>query len=103
MRLAAGVDLYALCVACASVEEVMAEWASLTAGTEYAKGEHDTLAVRIGELVVAALTRNGVLGESVRSVRLLKGRTAAGKDRASTLQARAREALDNISKLRALL
>lgn len=50
-------DLEALRVAHARVDELTAESASLTAGTDQAKAERDTLSARVRKLKVAVATR----------------------------------------------
>lgn len=96
-----GEDSGALRAARARVNELTAERASLTSGTEQAKGERDTLAPRICKLEGPATTFEGEIGIVVRAVRSLKSRVAEGEDRVSTEEVRARETLDKMSKLRA--
>lgn len=63
---------------------VTAEHGSLAAGTEQAKEDFDTLAVRICELKASVATRNRDLDVLVRTVGSLKGGGAASRDSAST-------------------
>lgn len=56
---AAEEDTEALCVTCARVDELTAERASLTAGTENAKTKCDTLTTLICKLDAVAATRDG--------------------------------------------
>lgn len=65
------------------VNELTAEGALLATRTEKAKVERDILAFRICKLGEDAATRPGELAVVVRAVRSLKGRMAAGEDRAS--------------------
>lgn len=80
-------DSEALCVVRATFDELRAEGASMPAVTEPAKTERDTLPARVRELKVTAMTRNGELGVLVGAVRSLRGRVAAGEDRANTAEA----------------
>lgn len=74
-----------------------AECASLTAGTDHANSERDTLAPRICKLEVGALTRNGELSTMIQAVGLLKGHIAEGRYGMSTAEMRACNALDKMS------
>lgn len=90
-------DSEAHCVVHVRVDELKAELASLTAGTEQEKAECDILATCIRELEVAATTRDGEVGFLVRPVQSLEGLVVSGKDRANTAEGRAHEKLDKYS------
>lgn len=49
------------------------------------------------------MTRNGELGIVVRAVRSLKGRIAAGEDKASTAEAQDCKTLNKMSELQVLV
>lgn len=69
----------------------------MTAGTEQAKADRDTLDARIRELEVAAVTYDGDMGVVMRAVWSSRGLVAAGEDKANSAKTRAREMLDKIS------
>lgn len=99
---AAEEDYKALCVGRNIVEELVAERTSLTAGTEQAITERETLAARIQELEVAAATRNeafGVVVSALQSLKGLKYRVAAGEGRANKAKNQASETLIKMSEL----
>lgn len=93
----------ALGVAPAPVEELTADFAQLTAGTEHAKEECDTLAARIHEQEVSAAPLDGEFGFVGQAVRSLKDLVAAGEEWASTAEIRAVGTLCKISINQALV
>lgn len=91
-------DLEALYVARAIVDELTAERASLTAGTESAKAERDSFAALICELEVVAATHDGELDFVVLAQQLLTVRSEAGEERVNSAQFRTLEELDKTCK-----
>lgn len=84
-------------------QQLTAERASLSAGTEQARAEHDTFATCIHEREVTAATRDEELDVVVQGELYLKSLIAAGEYRPSTAGDRAHETLNKISELQALV
>lgn len=97
------VDEEALYVARACDDELTAERVSWDTRAEQAKAERYILDNCIHELEADAATRNGEFGVIVRPVRSLEECVPACESHGSTVEVRARENLDKVSKFRFLV
>lgn len=96
-------DSDALLVASACENELPAERALLTAGSEQASPKSNPISTCINELEVAAETLNRMVGVVMAALDSSKGRLAAVEDRSSTSDAQPYDILDKMSELPALV
>lgn len=100
---AAEEDLEAFCTARMKVVRLTEERATLTADTEQAKAESDTLDIPISKLEVSAATCDEQLGNLVRVFKLLESFVALEGYMANIIEAQACETVEKRSELRVIV